>query len=112
MEDNLKRAVTEMMVLSLLSREDLSAVQIMQRVEEETGHAVTLASPYMLFYRLIENGSIIEAYKKIAPDGRRRQYYQITAEGRLYLEELTALYRRITRGVERLLGEEGQTNGE
>ena len=112
MEDNLKRAVTEMMVLTLLNREDLSAVQIMQRVEEETGHTVSLVSPYMLFYRLIENGSIIEAYKKNAPDGRRRKYYQITAKGRLYMEELISLYHRITGGVEQLLKGGGQSDEE
>lgn len=111
MEDNLKRAVTEMLVLTLLSREDLSAVQIMQRVEEETGHIIGLVSPYMLFYRLIEDNCIIEAYKKIAPDGRRRQYYQITEEGKNYLEELVALYHRLTNGVASLLRGGMETNG-
>ena len=66
----------------------------------------------MLFYRLIENGSIIEAYKKNAPDGRRRQYYQITAKGRLYMEELISLYHRITGGVEQLLKGGGQSDEE
>lgn len=64
MEDNFKRAVMELLVLTLLNREDLPAVQIMQRIEEETGHAIGLVSPYMLFYRLIEDGCILEAYKK------------------------------------------------
>ncbi len=33
MEDNFKRAVTEMLVLSLLDREDMHAVQITQNLE-------------------------------------------------------------------------------
>ena len=107
MEDNLKRAVTEMLVLNLLDREDMHASQIMKSLEEGSGGALTLVSPYMLFYRLIENGYIIEAYKKTAQDGRRRQYYQITEEGRRYLAELIAAYRRIMEGVELLLGKEG-----
>lgn len=111
MEDNFKRAVTEMLVLTLLNREDLPAVQIMQRVEEETGSAISLVSPYMLFYRLIEDGCIIEAYKKIAPDGRRRQYYQITEEGKKYLEELAARYHRLINGVALLLKGEEETDG-
>lgn len=105
MEDNLKRAVTEMLVLTLLSREDMHAHQIMRCLEEETGHTLSLASPYMLFYRLMENGYILEAYKKAAPDGRRRQYYQITVEGVRYLADLLTLYHRITNGVALLLGE-------
>ena len=108
MEDNLKRAVTEMLVLNLLDREDMHASQIMKSLEEGSGGALTLVSPYMLFYRLIENGYIIEAYKKTAQDGRRRQYYQITEEGRRYLAELIAAYRRIMEGVELLLGKEGE----
>lgn len=107
MEDNLKRAVTEMLVLTLLSREDMHAVQITQAIELESGRTLTLASPYMLFYRLIENGYILEAYKKTAPDGRRRQYYQITGDGVRYLAELLSVYHRITNGVALLLGEEG-----
>lgn len=108
MEDNLKRAVTEMLVLNLLDREDMHASQIMKSLEEGSGGALTLVSPYMLFYRLIENGYIIEAYKKIAQDGRRRQYYQITEEGRRHLAELIAAYRRTVEGVELLLGKEGE----
>jgi len=105
MEDNLKRAVTEMLVLCLLNRQDMHALQITQSLEEGSGHILSLASPYMLFYRLIENGYILEAYKKVAPDGRRRQYYQITDAGRTYLTDLISLYRRIIGGVELLLGE-------
>lgn len=111
MEDNLKRAVTEMLVLTLLKREDLSASQIMQRVEEETGYVISLVSPYMLFYRLIEDGCILEAYKKIAPDGRRRQYYQITEGGKNYLQELTAHYHRLINGIALLLREGEEADG-
>lgn len=112
LEDNLKRAVMEMLVLNLLNQEDMYAAQIMQSLEEGSKGALTLVSPYMLFYRLIEGGYILEAYKKIAPDGRRRQYYQITEEGRRYLADLIIVYRKVIGGVELLLGEEGKTNGQ
>lgn len=108
MEDNLKRAVTEMLVLTLLSREDMHASQIRQSIQRETGGVLRLASPYMLFYRLIENGYILEAYKKPAPDGRRRQYYQITPEGICYLADLLTQYHRVINGVALLLGDEEQ----
>lgn len=111
MEDNFKRAVTEMLVLSLLDREDMHAVQITQNLEERSGYALSMVSPYMLFYRLIESGYIVEAYKKAAPDGRRRQYYQITGEGRQYLQSLTTLYHRLSNGVTLLLGEGRAHNG-
>lgn len=111
MEDNLKKAVTEMLVLALLSREDMYAAQITQGLEERSHGALSIQFPYSVLYRLISFGYIVEGYKKIAPDGRRRQYYQITPEGRAYKGQLVRLYRRFSDGVELLL-EEGADNGE
>ena len=112
LEENLKKAVAEMLVLSLLSREDMHAPQIIRSLEEEAGRALTMTSPYMLLYRMIEKEYILEAYKKIAPDGRRRQYYQITEEGRGYLEALKAVYRRVSAGVEQLLERGTEPDGQ
>ena len=112
LEENLKKAVAEMLVLSLLSREDMHAPQIIRSLEEESGRALTMTSPYMLLYRLIEKEYILEAYKKIAPDGRRRQYYQITDKGREYLSGLKAVYRRVSAGVEQLLERGTEPDGQ
>lgn len=112
LEENLKKAVAEMLVLSLLSREDMHAPQIIRSLEEGSGRALTMTSPYMLLYRLIEKEYILEAYKKIAPDGRRRQYYQITEGGREYLEALKAVYRRVSAGVEQLLERGSEPDGQ
>ena len=49
MEDNLKRAVTEMLVLNLLDQQDMYASQIMQSLEGGSKGTLTLVSPYMLF---------------------------------------------------------------
>ncbi len=110
MEDNLKKAVTEMLVLVLLSREDMYAAQITQGLEERSRGALSIQFPYSVLYRLISFGYIVEWYKKAAPDGRRRQYYQITPKGRAYKEQLVGLYRRFSGGVELLL-EEGADDG-
>lgn len=113
MEENLKKAVTEMLVLTLLNDEDMYANQITQTLGERSGGDLSIVFPYAVLYRLINFGYIIEAYKKIAPDGRRRQYYQITEEGRRYGAELRELYRRFTGGVGKLLEmEEGPAHGE
>jgi len=107
MEDNLKKALTEMLILVMLDREDMYAAQITQSLEEGSGGRLSIVFPYAALYRLMSNGYILEAYKKVAPDGRRRQYYAITDLGRTYLAQLTALYHRFTQGVVLLLGEEG-----
>lgn len=107
MEDNLKKALTEMLVLALLRKEDMYAAQITQALEERSGGILNIVFPYSVLYRLINFGYIVEAYKKTAPNGRRRQYYQITETGRRYGEELIDLYRRFNGGVVQLLGQEG-----
>lgn len=110
-EDNLKKAVTEMLVLSLLESEDMHAIQLTQELEKRSGEAVSIVFPYSALYRLIDAGYIIEAYKKNAPDGRRRQYFQITPEGRVYSGELRQVYRRFTGGVDLIL-KGGEARGE
>lgn len=112
MEENLKKAVTEMLVLTLLNDEDMYANQITQALGERSGGNLSIVFPYAVLYRLINFGYIIEAYKKIAPDGRRRQYYQITDTGRRYGAELRELYWRFTGGVNQLLEGGGQAHGE
>lgn len=113
MEDNLKKAVTEMLVLVLLREEDMYAAQIAQALEERSGGVLNIVFPYSVLYRLINFGYIVEAYKKVAPDGRRRQYYQITKAGRRYGQELVELYQRFSGGVQQLLEQEGgRSHGE
>lgn len=113
MEDNLKKAVTEMLVLALLREEDMYAAQITQTLEERSGGVLNIVFPYSVLYRLINFGYIVEAYKKVAPDGRRRQYYQITKAGRSYGRELVDLYQRFSGGIQQLLKQEGgRSHGE
>lgn len=109
MEENLKKAVTEMLILAQLEREDMYSIQIIKSLEDGSGGALSIVFPYAALYRLIDSGYITEAYKKIAPDGRRRQYFQITDLGRARVAELKERYRRFTRGVLALLEERGKT---
>ena len=103
MEENLKKAVIEMLVMLLLNEEDMHSAQITQTLEERADESLNLSFPYALLYRLIECGYIREAYKKTAPDGRRRQFFQITEEGRDHLSVLLATYRRFSENMERLM---------
>lgn len=105
MEDNLKKAVTEMLVLTLLGEEDMYAAQITQGLVERSRGALSIQFPYSVLYRLISFGYIVEGYKKIAPDGRRRQYYQITPEGRNYKSQMVEFYRQFSDGIDLILQE-------
>lgn len=65
--------------------------------------AIALTFPYAILYRMIEQGYIQELPKRIAPDGRRRQYFGITETGRTYFQEIWTAYRIFTDGVNQLV---------
>lgn len=103
MEENLKKALAEMLVLALLYERDHYALELSAAIAERSGGAITITFPYAILYRMIEQQYIQELPKRIAPDGRRRQYFGITEAGRAYFRELWHTYRIFTAGVERLV---------
>lgn len=54
---------------------------------------LTIVFPYAAIYRLTQADYLTETKKKTAPDGRLRQYYNITKKGRAHLQDLLATYR-------------------
>lgn len=103
MEDNLKKAVTELVVLSLLNEEDMYAGQLLREMEERSDKALSIVLPYAALYRLLEFGHIVEGDRCNAPDGRRRQFYHITDKGRAHLKALLPVYHGFVGGVEKIL---------
>ena len=112
MEENLKKALFEMLVLRLLSERDCPVSEITEAISVRSGGALNIVFPYALLYRLTGYGYIYESGKNIAPDGRKRQYFRITDAGRQYLDELLCVYRRCIGGVERFLAPEEGERGE
>ena len=104
MEENLKKALSEMLVLALLHERNYYALELSAAITERSGGAITITFPYAILYRMIEQQYIQELPKRIAPDGRRRQYFGITEKGRSYFRELRHTYQGFIAGVERLVG--------
>ena len=110
LEENLKKALTESLVLFLLSQREYYIGELTSVIQEKSGGALNIVFPYAAIYRMSRNGHITESQKRIAPDGRLRQYYAITDQGRAYLSGLLDTYRRFSRGVSDILssgGDEG-----
>ena len=103
MEENLKKALSELLVLALLHERDYHAPELTEAITERSGGTVNLAFPYAILYRRIEQGYIEEKPKRVAPDGRRRQYYGITEAGRAYFLVIWRIYKTFTAGVDRLV---------
>lgn len=103
MEENLKKALSEMLVLALLHERDYYALELASAITERSGGAIAITFPYSILYRMIEQQYIRELPKRIAPDGRRRQYFGITETGRDYFQKLWSIYKTFTAGVDRLI---------
>lgn len=103
MEENLKKALTELLILQLFSEEERYIGELADILEERSHGALHIVFPYAAIYRMTEAGNLMEMKRRIAPDGRRRQYYAITEQGQAHLEKLLATYTRCIQGVNDIL---------
>jgi PadR family transcriptional regulator PadR len=103
LEDNLKKALTELLVLNLLSQKEYYIGELTSQIKEKSGGALVIVFPYGAIYRMSKSGFIAESEKRNAPDGRLRQYYSITEKGKNYLDQLMEEYHRFISGVSAVL---------
>ena len=100
----LKKATTEMLVLSVLIEHEAHIYSIVSELEQRSGGKCKIAFPYAAIYRLIEGGYIAEAGKRI-DDNRRRQFYCITDNGREYYRLLKKEYLSFTDAIRDILSD-------
>ena len=110
LEENLKKATTELLILHLLSQREYFIGELSSALHKKSGGALTIVFPYAAIYRLQESGYIAELPRRIAPDGRRRQYFTITPEGVAYLAQLRDIYAAFSKGVAHILDERYESN--
>ena len=106
LEENLKKALTELLMLHLLSQREYYISELTTILHERSGGVLTIVFPYSTVYRLELAGYIFESRKRIAPDGRRRQYFDITDAGRAYLKQLREIYDSFSAGITAVLAED------
>lgn len=105
LEENLKKALTELLILHLLHQREYYIGELTADIEKKSLGALSIVFPYGVIYRMTKAAYITESKKRTAPDGRLRQYYKITDAGKAYLNELMETYRRFTAGVADILKE-------
>ena len=103
MEDNLKKALSELLILHLLSCRDCFIGELTETMDKLSNGVLKLVFPYSAVYRLLQDNYIQEGEKRIAPDGRKRQYYHISQQGRNYYFKLLETYRFFIDGVNAIL---------
>ena len=103
LEENLKKALTELLILHLLSQREYYIGELTATLNKESGGVLNIVFPYSAVYRLQQEGYILEGEKRIAPDGRKRQFFRISDTGRDYYRQLMDIYARFTEGIHTVL---------
>lgn len=101
---NLKKSTIEMMLLKLLSEEDMYGYQLSQELKKRSNGNYTIleGSMYPILYRLSDQQHISFFEEKV---GKRqtRVYYHLEPSGYQYLEELKQSYHDYIKMVDFLL---------
>lgn len=87
-----KRAISPMMVLSLLMEKTMYGYELSQLIAQRSNGKLTISVLYPVLYRLEEQG-FIEISDTTVENGRARNYYSITPTGQAYAEKTIGEFR-------------------
>lgn len=107
MQDNLKKGTAEMVILSLLSQEDMYGYQLTQTLIKLSERRFTLreGSLYPVLYRMIKKGYVTDYQKQVGK--RVRKYYHIEESGVAYLNRILKEYYAVHLGIRMILEHTG-----
>ena len=98
MPENLKKALTEMLILSFLNKKDMAIYEILNILDKQSNGICRIQYPYGVIYRMSDRG-YIEIAGKAVSDDRRRIHYRITDLGKEYLDKITQEYYNFIEGM-------------
>ena len=103
-QDNFKRGTAEMLILHLLQNEDLYGYQITKLFSEKSKNLYTMVEGplYPILFRLVDSG-YISSYEKLVGPKRKRRYYHLEDNGKIYYHELLNSFDEICLGINRIL---------
>ena len=98
-QENIKSGLIEMLILSLLSTEDMYGYQIKTELANRTNQAflVKEGSLYGPLYRM-EERKLISSRKELVGQRRFRNYYHLEDSGKEYLQYTVDEFRKIFNG--------------
>ena len=97
------RGAAPLAVLTLLERGEMYGYQLVEALEKDSGGLLAMgqSTVYPLLYNLEGRGHV-KAERRAAPNGRKRKYYRLTAEGRDWLESQRSQWRTLVAAMGRL----------
>ena len=105
----LRKGVLELCILSIVSRQDAYASDIINKLKEAR-LIVVEGTLYPLLTRLKYEGMLSYRWEE-STQGPPRKYYRITETGHKSLEEMSNEWRELVEAVERLMTEDGKNVG-
>lgn len=102
-KESFKRGSMEMLILCLLSSEDMYGYQLTQEINARSFGRIriTEGSMYPHLYKLIEKKAITDS-KRLIGKRRTRVYYHLEEEGRKLLEKYKKEFLEINEGIMRI----------
>lgn len=104
-EENIKCGLIEILILSLLLKEDMYGYKIKSELARQTNNTfiVKEGSLYGPLYRMQER-NLISSRKELVGEKRFRNYYHIEEPGKEYLRYAVKQFRLIFHGANHLIG--------
>lgn len=99
-----RRGVMSLVILALLSREDMYGYQLVQEVERISGGRIVTqeGSLYPVMYKLLDQGMISDR-KVLVGKWMNRIYYHLEPAGKVRLQELIDEYNQISLGMKAII---------
>ena len=102
-EAQFKRSTTPLLVLKLLSKQEMYAYNIIRETLALSNNIYKMPLLYTVLNKLEADGYVTQSQRVISEDNRVRVYYKITDDGRHYLTELTNTYFALSGAVNSIL---------
>ncbi len=100
-----RKGVVELAILALLHRGEAYGGEIVDRLGEHPGLAISAGTVYPLLSRLKKAGVIDSAWRE-SPVGPPRKYYRLSQMGAAEFEEMARAWDGVTAAMDQLLGKE------
>jgi PadR family transcriptional regulator PadR len=101
---SLMAGIPELVVLSLLADREMYGYEIARSIKTVTENLLSVGEGVLYpALHLMESRRLLRS-RSVRVDGRMRIYYSVTARGKARLARLTSDWRRISEGVESILG--------
>jgi PadR family transcriptional regulator, regulatory protein PadR len=100
---NFMNGLPELLVLRLLSREEMYGYQLVAEIAARSSEALNFSEGciYPILHRLV--GRKYLTVRREIVSGRPRHYYRTSAKGRQYVEELTGEWNKVVTGAAAIL---------